>query len=157
MAENRAALVTGASSGIGRGIAKRLGAKGVRVALVARRKDRLKEVAKAIDPKGDKTLVFPGDVRNPTFATSVVRGILDAWGRLDILVNNAGIGEYAPVEALSDESFREQFDANVYAPFLFMKAVVPQMKKQKSGQVANNGSVVDFLGVARGTAYVGTK
>ncbi|MEK6911340.1 MAG: SDR family NAD(P)-dependent oxidoreductase, partial [Candidatus Thermoplasmatota archaeon] len=64
---------------------------------------------------------------------------------------------YAPVEKLSDESVREHFEVNVFGPFYFTRAVVPHLKKQKSGQIVNIGSVAGLVGVARGTAYVATK
>ena len=151
------ALVTGASSGIGRAIALRFGRKGMRVGLVARRKDRLKEVAAAIEKAGGKALVLPGDVRDSGFAKAAVDSVVEAWGRLDILVNNAGVGKYAPVEKLTDESMREQFEVNVFGPFHFTRAAVPVMRGQKAGQIVNIGSVVGLIGVPRGTAYVGTK
>ncbi len=157
MAENRVALVTGASSGIGRAIALRLGRKGMRVGLVARRSDRLKGVAAAIMEAGGEALVLPGDVRDPAFARAAVDSVVGAWGRLDVLVNNAGVGKYAPVESLTDESMREQFEVNVFGPFQFTRAAVPTMKKQRGGQIVNIGSVVGLVGVPRGTAYVGTK
>ncbi len=157
MTEPRTALVTGASSGIGRAIALRLGAKGMRVGLVARRTDRLEEVAKAVQEKGGETMTFAGDVRDPKLSSAAVHGVVASWHRLDVLVNNAGIGKYAPVDEFPEDSFKEQFDTNVFAPFLFTKAAVPQMKKQRSGQIVNIGSVVGLVGVARGTAYVGTK
>ena len=157
MAENRVALVTGASSGIGRGIALRFGSRGMRVGLAARRDRRLKEVASQIEGSGGKALAFPGDVRDSAFAQRAVDTVVDAWGRIDILVNNAGIGHYAPVEKLSDESVREQFEVNVFGPFYFTRAVVPHLKKQKSGQIVNIGSMAGLVGVARGTAYVATK
>ena len=157
MAENRVALVTGASSGIGRGIALRFGSRGMRVGLAARRDRRLKEVASQIEGSGGKALAFPGDVRDSAFAQRAVDTVVDTWGRIDILVNNAGIGHYAPVEKLSDESVREQFEVNVFGPFYFTRAVVPHLKKQKSGQIVNIGSMAGLVGVARGTAYVATK
>jgi len=157
MTESRVALVTGASSGIGRAIALRFGSKGMRVGLVARRKDRLKEVAAVIEKGGGKALAIPGDVREPDLATAAVKAVVDAWGRLDVLVNNAGIGHYAPLEKLSEASMREQFEVNVFGPFHFTRAAVPQMRRQKGGQIVNIGSVVGYMGVARGTAYVGTK
>jgi len=157
MAENRVALVTGASSGIGRGIALRFGSRGMRVGLAARRDRRLKEVASQIEGSGGKALAFPGDVRDSAFAQRAVDTVVDAWGRIDILVNNAGIGHYALVEKLSDESVREQFEVNVFGPFYFTRAVVPHLKKQKSGQIVNIGSMAGLVGFARGTAYVATK
>lgn len=157
MAENRVALVTGSSSGIGRAVALRFGGRGMRVGLVARRRERLREVGAAIEKKGGKALAIPGDVTDPKFADEAVRSVVDAWGRLDILVNNAGIGHYAPIEKLTDASMREQFEVNVFGPFYFTRAAVPSMRRQKSGQIVNIGSVVGLVGVARGTAYVGTK
>ena len=157
MAENRVARVTGASSGIGRAIALRFGEKAMRVGVVARREERLKEVAEAIKGSGGTALVLPGDVREERVAASAVQATIQAWGRLDVLVNNAGIGKYAPMETLPLVSFREQLEVNVLAPFRFVQAVVPQMKKQGSGQIVNIGSMVGFVGVARGTAYAATK
>lgn len=151
------ALVTGASSGIGRAIALRLGSKGMRLGLVARREDRLRTVGRTIEAQGGEALLLPGDVRDPKLAGAAVRDVVKRWGRLDILVNNAGIGRYAPVEELPEASFREQFDTNVVAPFLFTQAAVPQMKRQRSGQIVNLGSAVGYVGTARGTAYVATK
>ncbi len=157
MSDERVALVTGASSGIGRAIALRFGSKGMRLGLVARREDRLRAVGKAVGDRGGEALLVPGDVRDAKLAAAAVRDVVKRWGRLDVLVNNAGVGRYAPVEDLPEASFREQFDTNVVAPFLFTQAAVPQMKKQKSGQIVNIGSAVGYVGTARGTAYVATK
>jgi len=157
MAENRVSLVTGASSGIGRAIALRFGSKGMRVGLVARRKERLAQVASEIEKKGGEALLLPGDVRESRLADSAVAAVTKTWGRLDILVNNAGIGAYAPIEQLKDETMRQQFEVNVFGPFYFTRAAVPWMRKQRSGQIVNIGSVVGLVGTPRGTAYVGTK
>ena len=157
MAEQRVALVTGASSGIGKAIALRLGSKGMRVAVVARRKERLASAAKEIEKAGGTALVLSGDITEDGFPAKTVKAVLDAWGRLDVLVNNAGFGKYAPVESLSIESFRDQLETNVLAAFAFVQAAVPAMKKQKFGQIVNIGSVVGYVGVARGTAYGATK
>lgn len=129
----------------------------MRLGLVARREDRLRAVGKAIADGGGEALLLPGDVRDSAFPAAAVGRLLKRWEHLDILVNNAGIGKYAPVEDLPEASFREQFDTNVVAPFLFTQAAVPQMKRQKSGQIVNIGSVVGYVGTARGTAYAATK
>src|SRR3972149_5478222 len=132
MTESRVALVTGAASGIGRAIAPRFGSKGLRGGLGA-------------------------EVGGPARAPGAVKAVVDGWGRLDVLGNNAGIGHYAPLEKLSEASMREQFEVNVFGPFHFTRAAVPQMRRQKGGQSVNIGSVVGYVGVARGTAYVGPK
>lgn len=138
------AVVTGGTRGVGAGIARALVEAGAQVVVGARR-------APEVPCEGAEFRSL--DVRDP----GSVRRFFDGLPRLDVLVNNAGTGRYAPVESLADESFREHLDVNVLGPFYFARAAVPQMKRQKSGQIVNIGSVVGLVGVARGTAYVATK
>lgn len=151
------ALVTGASSGIGRAIALRLGGKGMRVGLVARRKERLEQVATDVRSAGGEALVLPGDVRDPATADRSVAAVVDAWGRLDLLVNNAGTGKREPVDRVTEDNLRVEFETNVFAPFYFARAAVPVMKRQKSGQIVNLGSVAGFVGIPNSSVYTATK
>lgn len=151
------ALVTGASSGIGRAIAKRFGRKGMRVALVARRKAKLERVAGEVQAAGGEALPLVADVSEAKDIEAAVQAVVDRWGRLDVLVNNAGVGERSAVDATSDESLHRQFAVNVFGPFYGTRAAVPHMKRQGGGQIVNIGSVVGFVGVKDMSVYVATK
>ena len=155
--ENKVAIVTGASRGIGQGIALAFAREGAHVVSVDIGDQT--ETGQKAQALGAKFNAYTEDFGKLTQkgAAELVAKIIADCGRVDILVNNAGIGRYAPGGELPEASFREQFDTNVVAPFLFTKAAVPQMKKQRSGQIVNIGSVVGYLGTARGTAYVATK
>ena len=157
MADDRVALVTGASSGIGRGIARRLGKKGLRMAVMARREPLLESLAEEIRSDRGDVLLHVGDVTRREDLDAVVRAVLNRWGRLDVLVNNAGLGVRNPTEAVSAEELRRQFEVNVFAAFHAVQAVLPPMKNQRRGQIVNIGSVVGYQGVARMPVYAATK
>jgi len=136
--ENRTALVTGASSGIGLATARLLSSHGVRLVLNARRKDRLEEAAR--ETKG---FAVPGDITDP----AVRARLLEACGaRVDILVNNAGYGEAGPVETLAETEARRQLEVNFFAAAALMQAVMPLMRKQRSGRIVNISSVAGRFG-----------
>jgi short-subunit dehydrogenase len=136
--ENRTALVTGASAGIGLATARLLAREGAKVVLNARRADRLEAAAR--ETKG---VAVPGDVTDP----AVRARLLDACGaRVDILVNNAGYGEAGPVETLNEAEGRRQFEVNFFAPAALVQAVMPLMRKQRSGRIVNISSVAGRFG-----------
>ena len=136
--ENRTALVTGASSGIGLATARLLASHGARVVLNARRREKLEAVA--AETKG---VAVPGDVTDP----AVRARLLEACGaRVDILVNNAGYGEPGPVELVAEEDARRQLEVNFFAPAALMQAVMPLMRRQRSGRIVNISSVAGRFG-----------
>jgi len=143
-------IVTGASSGIGRATALRLGRAGMTVVLAARRADLLDEVAAEIGT----AVVVPTDVRDPAAIEALVARAREVSGRIDGLVNNAGIGGKASVLA-DDKTVTEVIDVNLVAPIRLMRAVVPIMREQGSGSIVNIGSVAGEIGLA-GT-YSATK
>jgi NAD(P)-dependent dehydrogenase (short-subunit alcohol dehydrogenase family) len=159
MTRNKVALVTGASSGIGRSSALALIADGYRVALVARRKDMLEQAA-AASAAPDRALVLPADVSKDEQVRQVFAKTKAAWGRLDVLFNNAGIGAPAvPMEDLSIEKFREVVSVNLVAMFLCAQEAIRIMKAQdpKGGRIINNGSISAHAPRPMSVAYTSTK
>jgi NADP-dependent 3-hydroxy acid dehydrogenase YdfG len=150
----RTAVVTGASRGIGAGIAEALGAQGVRVALVARTESKLRESAARI--KGSIPVVCDvSDPKSVERATGRITAELN--GAPDILVNNAGIFRVAVVAETSAESFVETINTNLVGPFLFVRAFLGGMKERKSGHVVTIGSIADRTVYTGNAAYSAAK
>lgn len=138
----RTAVVTGASSGIGRAIAERLGADGAHVVLGGRTESAMKASAARIEASGGAATVVVGDVREP----GVVQGLIDVavgeTGRLDVLVNNAGIADFGPILGGDVEHWRAMFDTNVVALLAGCQAGVQAMRaKGTAGHIVNISSV----------------
>jgi NADP-dependent 3-hydroxy acid dehydrogenase YdfG len=150
----KTAVVTGASRGIGAGIAEALGREGVRVALVARSEAKLKEHAARI--KG--SIPVTCDVSDPRSVDQASRRIASELnGAPDILVNNAGIFSVAVVEETSAETFIETINTNLVGPFLFVRAFLGDMKKRKSGHIVTIGSISDRTIFTGNAAYSAAK
>jgi NADP-dependent 3-hydroxy acid dehydrogenase YdfG len=133
----KVALVTGASSGIGEGIALGLAQAGAAVALCARRADRLTAMAAQIEAAGGRALVVAGDVVNAEFAASAVAQTIEHFGQLDILVNSAGIIQLSAVENADLDEYRRVMDVNVMATLYTCRAAVPHMKERGTGDIIN--------------------
>ena len=150
----RTAVVTGASRGIGAGIAEALGKEGVRVAMVARTESKLEERAAAI--KGSLAIVC--DVTKPDSVERAAKQIIERLdGGPDILVNNAGIFSVALAEETSAEAFVDTVNTNLVGPFLFVRAFVGGMKKRGSGHIVTIGSVADRTIYTGNAAYSAAK
>jgi NAD(P)-dependent dehydrogenase (short-subunit alcohol dehydrogenase family) len=147
-------IVTGASSGIGRTIALRLGRPGTTVVLAARRTDELETAAASITAAGGDAVVVPTDVRDPAAITALVDRALAVTGRLDALINNAGIGGVESI-LTEDDLVTKIVDVNLLAPVRLMRAVVPVMRTQGAGSIVNIGSVAGEIGI--GGMYSATK
>ena len=135
--ENRVALVTGVSSGIGLSIAARLAGRGFRVFGTTRRPES------AVTP--DSVRVLRLDVRDDTSVRSCVRQVLDQTGRIDALVNNAGYTLVGALEETSMDEARALFETNFFGVVRMTQAVVPLMREQRRGRIANIGSVLGFV------------
>ncbi|MHC4957574.1 MAG: SDR family NAD(P)-dependent oxidoreductase [Planctomycetota bacterium] len=136
--ENRVAVVTGASAGIGRATALSLHRCGARLVLNARRKDRLEALAESTG-----AAIVDGDVTDPEVRTRIKRA---CDGRIDILVNNAGYAAAGPVEKVPEEDYRRQFDVNVFAPAALMQMFAPMMRARRYGRIINVSSVAGRFG-----------
>jgi len=141
--QGKVAIVTGASNGIGRGIAEMFGAEGAKTVVVARRGELLGEVTKSIRDKGGEALPVPTDLTQEDAVTALFAKVKDAYGRLDVLVNNAGIATHMNTEDITLEYWRSALDINITAAFLCARAAIRIMKEQtpKGGRIINIGSV----------------
>jgi len=150
----RSAVVTGASRGIGAGIASALAAEGVRVVLIARNEARLRKAAKSL--KGSIPLAC--DVSDPKSVDKAARQIdAELGGAPDILVNNAGIFGVAIVEETKTDFFLDTINTNLVGPFLFIRAFLADMKNRKSGHIVTIGSVADRTIFTGNAAYSAAK
>jgi NAD(P)-dependent dehydrogenase (short-subunit alcohol dehydrogenase family) len=141
--QGKIAIVTGASNGIGRGIAETFAAEGAKTVLVARRAALLEEVAAAIKSRGGEALPVPSDLTKEDAVTALFALVQKTFGRLDVLVNNAGIATHRNTEDITIEYWREALDINITAPFLCAREAIRLMKAQepKGGRIINIGSV----------------
>lgn len=151
------ALVTGASRGIGRAIARRLAFSDCDLVLLARSRDELNELAMKIKSAGREAMAIPTDLRDPAQIQSAVDKALKYFGRIDVLVNNAGLWRYAPVHELKLEDWDEMFDVNVRGAFLATKFVLPSMLARRSGHIVNIVSVSGLIGETEAAGYNATK
>jgi meso-butanediol dehydrogenase/(S,S)-butanediol dehydrogenase/diacetyl reductase len=147
-------LVTGASSGLGDGIARHFAAGGYRVVAVARRKERLDNLAKELSPTTD-VVTLAADVTSPDAPERAVELAMKSFGRLDCLVNNAGTGKWAPVHETDDATLNEVIDTSLKAPFRFSRAALKVMRAPAS--IINIGSVFGILGGLDGGVYCAAK
>ena len=139
----RVAIVTGASSGIGAATAHALAAAGAQVVLAARRTDRLEQLARELSGAfGAKAEVLATDMSRREDIARLVEHTLQRHRRIDILVNNAGVGLQGDVADLPERELRYLFDVNLFGPQLAMQAVLPQMRRQGEGAIANISSIL---------------
>jgi short-subunit dehydrogenase len=157
ISQSTVALITGASTGIGEALALELAPFGAKIAICARRADKLQEVADRIQQAGGTPLVIACDISDREAAIDAVRQTVETFGRLDILVNNAGRGNLASVEDTTTEQLESMFSLNVYALFHTTAAALPVMKKQSSGHIINVASVAGKMAFPFNSAYVAAK
>jgi short-subunit dehydrogenase len=153
--EGATALVTGASSGIGAAICHSLAAVGVTVALVARRAERLREVAAALPPGGHAT--FPCDVRDPAAIDATLARVHERLGDVDVLVNNAGIGRYLPFVETDAEETAAILETNLIAALHLTRALLPDMLVRGRGHVVNIASIAARIGSRNHAVYCASK
>ncbi len=146
-ASPKVVLITGASSGIGEAVAEFLHSKNYRVYGTSRK------------PRKKESLfeILTLDVTNPDTIHDAIASIISKEGRLDVLVNNAGIGITGPIEETPDEEIKKAFDTNFFGPLNVIKAVLPQMRKQRSGLIINVTSIAGYMGLPFRGIYCASK
>ena len=168
MLENKVAIVTGASSGIGYATSLALSKAGVRVAVGARRIDRLQQLEKQIvnNRSGDEGRKRSGeeifihkklDVTNKSDCDSFVDTVVRKWGRVDILINNAGLMPLSYFKNCKVEEWEQMIDVNIKGVLYCTSAVIPYMIDKKSGHIVNLSSVAGRIVFAGGSVYCATK
>jgi NAD(P)-dependent dehydrogenase (short-subunit alcohol dehydrogenase family) len=150
------ALVTGASAGVGRALALEFAREGANVAVAARRMELLEKLGRDIEGLGRKALPLRCDVTRAEDVAAAVASATSAFGTLDVVVANAGFGVVGPVEQLSVEDFRRQFETNVFGVLHTVKPAIPVLEKSR-GRLAIIGSVSGYVAVPATGAYAMSK
>jgi len=152
----KVAVVTGASKGIGAAIAKSLAAAGAAVVVnYASSKSGADAVVTAITQSGGKAIAVGGDVSKAADAQRLIDAAVTTYGRLDIVVNNSGVYEFAPLEAITEESFHRMFNINVLGVLLVTQAAAKHLGE--GGSVINIGSIVSRVTPPASAVYTATK
>ncbi|RMF30307.1 MAG: glucose 1-dehydrogenase [Chloroflexi bacterium] len=154
--QGKVALITGASSGIGRATALKFASEGASVALVARRAEKLAEVVEMIEAQGGQAKAIAADVTQPAEIERVVRETVEAFGGIDVLVNAAGIIASGTIETTSLEAWDRMMDVNLRGPFYLIQCAMPYLIERK-GNVVNVSSVTGLRAFPGILAYCVSK
>ena len=155
--EGKAALVTGASSGLGRATAIALALSGADVALVARSAEELESAKEEVSKTDCRALSLPTDLAKEEETSATVERTFEEFGRIDVLVNAAGTDAPGTVEELAVEGWDRTLAVNLRAPFLLSKAAFPHMREAGGGTIVNISSVAGKKGWANASAYCASK
>lgn len=150
-------LLTGASTGIGRELARMLGAKGAKLALVARQIDKLKEAADEVRQAGGEAVVIPGDLTDPLTPSKVMDESVKALGGLDVLLNNAGVGTWNHFADGTEEHLRQVFEVNFFAISELMRLAVKPLIQGNQPAILNIASMTGRRGMPAFSEYSASK
>ncbi len=155
---DKAALITGAASGIGRSMARRFAAEGARLVLADRDEKRLAKVLNELTEKGATVQSAVVDLSDSAACAAMVNQCVEAYGGIDILCNNAGVlDNLTPCHDTNDEMFELVMSVNVNAPFAAIRAALPHMLEKESGAIVNTSSAAGAHGGRGGCAYTTSK
>jgi NAD(P)-dependent dehydrogenase (short-subunit alcohol dehydrogenase family) len=155
--EGKVAIITGASIGIGKGIARAFIEEGAKLAIAARHEDKLRTTANELRLKGADVIEVCTDVSKEAQVTALFEKTMRKFNQLDILVNNAGIYEEAPLEETSLEMWQRTIDVNLTGPFLCSREAMKIMKRQRAGRIINIGSIAAQMPRPNAVAYSSAK
>jgi len=156
--ENKTAIVTGASSGMGKAIATLFVKEGAKVLAVARRLDKLEEIAAALSGYPGEFVPFEADMADKLQVEGMVDEAIKRFGRLDVLVNNAGImDDFSPIGDFTDDMFDKVMKVNMAAPAYAMRKAVKAFEKQGGGVIVNTSSASGLYGCRAGAIYTASK
>ena len=155
--KGKVVVITGASSGLGEETARHLAEKGAKVALGARRTDRIESLADEIKENGGDAIAVSTDVTQRDQVKKLVDSAVDALGQVDVMLNNAGLMPLSPIESLKIDKWDRMIDVNVKGVLYGIAAALPYMKEQKSGHFINISSVAGHKTFPGSTVYSATK
>ena len=124
-------LITGASAGIGAALSEVFAQEGAKVALTARRLERLEQLSAELNGQGYETLPLYCDVTNQSSVQSCIDQVIKRWGQLDVVIANAGFGVAGPFKRLKAEDYQRQFDTNIFGVIHTLKTALPYLEKSK--------------------------
>jgi short-subunit dehydrogenase len=150
-------MITGASSGIGRGLALEMARRGAKVGLIARRADTLEEVVREIEAGGSKALALPADVQSEASVRAAADKLRAGFGPIDVLIANAGIGPTRDAAQLSATEVAGVINVNVIGASNSVAAVIPEMVARGSGHLVAISSLAAYRGLPRSAAYCASK
>jgi 2-hydroxycyclohexanecarboxyl-CoA dehydrogenase len=154
---DRTVIVTGASRGIGRSVARRFAEEGARVALIARSEKGLLESAELLQKHGGSCIAFPTDITEPGAAEAITGRVEKELGPVDILVNNAGVFLWKPFLEMSPEEWNAVLSTNLTGAASFCRAVLPGMVARRRGRIVNVASIHGMRGDANLAAHSAAK
>lgn len=156
--DGRVALITGGTQGLGFVMAQALSEAGANVVVTSRNKEKAISTANAIaQSTGTRTLGIEADVTASEQVESMVKSVVNDFGRIDILINNAGVNVRKPIEEFDEASWDLVQNTNLKAPFLCSRAVSPYMKEQRYGRVINVASMLGLVALPERSAYCSSK
>jgi 3-oxoacyl-[acyl-carrier protein] reductase len=154
---NKIALITGASQGIGKVLAIKLGQIGFDMLIVGRNRDQLLQTKSEVEKSKVSCSILVADLSAPDSPLLIVQEVIKIFGKLDVVINNAGFAHSMPITETSPELWDQMFLVNAKAPFFICKEAIPYLKKSPNPVIINMGSVVDFKGYINQSAYASSK
>lgn len=155
--ENQVAVITGASTGVGRYVARRFARQNIKQVIGARSESDLESTAKEIEDIGGEVIVLPTDVSDPGECKTLIQTAVEEFGKLDILVNNAGVGIYGEIDNFYLTDLETLLSINLKGTYYCSQAAFRIMKKQKSGHIINVASIAGKMGLPRESGYNASK
>ena len=158
--KDQVAIVTGGSSGIGLAICREFLAEGMYVVIAARDQNKLSKALKELKSRTkfkDHLIAIPTDVSNANDVNELVKTTIETWDRIDVLVNDAGIGFWSKIDECKESEWERVLAVNLKGTFLCTKAVLPLMKRQRSGYIFNISSLAGKVGMGGAAAYSASK
>jgi short-subunit dehydrogenase len=154
---NKVVFLTGASSGIGKGLALEVGQRGAKLGLVARRAAELTELVKELEIKGANAVALPADVQDPRALSDSADRLRSEFGPIDMLIANAGVGATSPATSLQPDQVARVVNINLLGAVNSVAAVLPEMVSRGSGHLVAISSLAAYRGLPKSAAYCGSK